>query len=414
MRPRALFLRRRERGSVLLLVVIAAAALIGIAGLALDASRLGYMKARLQSVADAMALAAAQRLDETGSTTAACEAARQSLIANAQGFKELAESLPSPMSCSDIDIRYSSVIPFDSNQPGSVRYVRVFLDDIATGASLAQALGFSTLEVSASAVAGPSAPLGEVCSVLPIAVCGTAEKPNFGFVPGRVYVLKGKQKFSEIKANGDFFLLTLLGSGGDNLRVGFAGGFNSCLDLSQKYGVKSGENVGPVAQGINTRFNEYASNLTAANFPPDVLWRGTGQPPTPAITLGGDGVLRQGSQVIVWGTDVASPNRTDYLNRLASGSYDSPPLPAPGGGVPLRREVAVPIANCSESGGGEVTLRGAGCFFLLQKMTGGGSESQLFGEFLPDCEAIGTPGPNPGTGGPYVIQLFRDPSSSDS
>jgi hypothetical protein len=61
-----------------------------------------------------------------------------------------------------------------------------------------------------------------------------------------------------------------------------------------------------------------------------------------------------------------------------------------------------------------VTLRGAGCFFLLQEMTGSGSESQLFGEFLPDCEAIGTPGPNPGDGGPYVIQLFRDPSSSDS
>jgi hypothetical protein len=413
MRSGKLHRRRRERGSALILVVIAAAALIGIAGMALDASRLGYMKARLQSVVDAMALAAAKRLDETGSPDAACEAAKQSLIDNAKGFKELAEALPSPPTCGDIDIRYSSVIPFDTTQAGAARYVRVAIDDMATGASLAQALGFTTLEVSASAVAGPSAPLAEVCSVLPIAVCGTEEKPNFGFVPGQVYVLKGKQKFSEIKENGDFFLLTLLGSGGDNLRIGFAGGFNSCLDLSKRYGVKSGENVGPVAQGINTRFNKYASNLTAANFPPDVLWKGTGQPPTPVITLGSDGVLRQGSQVIVSGTDVASPNRTDYLNRLASGSYDRP-LPALGGGVPLRREVAVPIANCSESGSGEVTLRGAGCFFLLQEMTGSGSRSQLFGEFLPDCEAIGTPGPNPGDGGPYVIQLFRDPSSSDS
>jgi hypothetical protein len=414
MRLRMVHGRRQQRGSVLILVVIAAAALIGIAGLALDASRIGYMKARLQSVVDAVALAAAKRLDETGSTISACEAARLSLIDNAEGFKELAESLPSPVSCGDIDIQYSSVIPFDPTQPGVKRYVRVFLGDIVAGASLSQALGFTTLEVSASAVAGPSAPLAEVCSVLPIAVCGTAAKPNFGFEPGRVYVLKGKQKFNEIKANGDFFLLTLLGSGGDNLRVGFAGGFNSCLDVSKRYGVKSGENVGPVAQGINTRFNEYASNLTPANFPPDVLWKGTGQPPDPSITLGSDGILRQGSKVIVWGTDVAVPNRTDYLNRLASGSYDSPPLPAVGGGVPLRREVAVPIANCEETTGNEVKLRGAGCFFLLQKMAGSGSESQLFGEFLPDCKAIGTPGPDPGSGGPYVIQLFRDPNSSDS
>ncbi len=417
MRPRAVFLRRRERGSVLLLVVIAAAALVGIAGLALDASRLGYMKARLQSVADAMALAAAQRLDETSSTTAACEAARQSLIANAQGFKELAESLPSSVSCSDIDIRYSSVIPFDPNQPGLGRYVRVLLDDIETGASLAQALGFSTLEVSASAVAGPSAPLAEVCSVLPIAVCGTAEKPNFGFVPGRVYLLKGKQNIGDGTEFGDFHFLSMSGSGASALRTDFAGGFASCVVVSggTTYPIKPGGNVGPVAQGVNTRFNEHGSGLTPAEYPPDVLWKGTGQPPDKPIAADKDGVLLQGSNLIVWGTDVAVPNRTDYLNKLAAGTYDSPLLPAPGGGALLRREVAVPIANCTAPiNQNALPLRGAACFFLLQKMTSRGSVSELIGEFLPDCEATGAPGPNPGVGGPYVIQLFRDPSSSDS
>lgn len=416
MRSRAPFNRRRERGSVLLLVVIAAAALIGIAGLALDASRLGYMKARLQSVADAMALAAAKGLDDTGSTTAACEAARQSLIANAQGFKELAQSLPSPVTCGDIQIQYSSVIPFDTNQPGPARYVRVFLDDVAMGTSLAQALGFTTLDVSASAVAGPSAPLAEVCSVLPIAVCGTAAKPNFGFVPGRVYLLKGKENIGDGTQFGDFHFLSMAGSGASVLRKDFAGGFASCVPVvgGVRYPIKSGGNVGPVAQGVNTRFNEYGSGLTRQEYPPDVLWKGTGQPPTPLITVATDGTLRQGSKVIVWGTDVAAPNRTDYLNRLAAGGpYDSPLLPAPNGGAFLRREVAVPIANCSNISGNTIEIRGAGCFFLLQKMGSGGKESQLIGEFLPDCEAIGTPGPDPGSG-PYVIQLFRDPSSSDS
>ena len=416
MRPKGLHNRHREQGSALLLVVIAAAALIGIAGLALDASRLGYMKARLQSVVDAMALAAAKRLDETGSQGAACEAATQSLIANAQGFKELAESLPSPVSCGDIDIRYSSVIPFDTTQAGTARYVRVAVDDVATGTSLAQALGFTTLEVSASAVAGPSAPLAEVCSVLPIAVCGTAQKPNFGFVPGRVYLLKGKKNIGDGTQFGDFHFISLSGSGASVLRTDFAGGFASCVVVSEgaTVPIKSGGNVGPVAQGVNTRFNEYASGLTRAEYPPDVLWKGTGQPPDSPISAAADGTLRQGSKVIVWGTDVAVPNRTDYLNRLASGSYDSPLLPAVDGGALLRREVAVPIADCSNIQGNSITLRGAACFFLLQNMSSSGTESQLIGEFLPDCAAIGAPGPNPGTGGPYVIQLFRDPSSSDS
>jgi hypothetical protein len=416
MTSRAFRSRRRERGSVLILVVIAATALIGIAGLALDASRVGYMKARLQSVADAMALAAAKRLDETGSTASACEAARASLIANAQGFKELAESLPSPVSCSDIDLQYSSTIPFDPTQPGVARYVRVFLDDIETGASLAQALGFTTLEVAASAVAGPSAPLAEVCSVLPIAVCGEAEKPNYGFVPGRVYLLKGKENIGDGTQFGDFHFLSMSGSGASVLRRDFAGGFASCVPVmgGVSYPIKSGQNVGPVSEGVNTRFNEHKSGLSPEEYPPDVLWKGTGQPPDKPITADKDGTLRQGSKVIVWGTDVAVPNRTDYLNRLASGPYDSPLLPAPNGGALLRREVAVPIANCGNINGNEIELRGAGCFFLLQKMGSGGKESQLIGEFLSDCAAIGTPGPDPGSGGPYVIQLFRDQSSSDS
>jgi hypothetical protein len=414
MRSGKLHSRRRERGSALILVVIAAAALIGIAGMALDASRLGYMKARLQSVVDAMALAAAKRLDETGSPDAACEAARQSLIANAQGFKELAEALPSPPTCGDIDIRYSSVIPFDTTQAGAARYVRVAIDDMATGASLAQALGFTTLEVSASAIAGPSAPLAEVCSVLPIAVCEEGSKPYFGFEPRRVYALQKNDKKSGGSDPNDalinFHLLELEGPGARLLREALAGGYDKCLTVGEKEPIKEGENVGPFEEGINTRFNIRSSNLPLSNYPPDVLWRGT----DPPISVAANGTLRQGSKPLVWGSDVTLPNRDFYVDRLKNGGpYDSPPRPE-GDGVFLRREVAVPVGDCKKIDNGEIPLIGTVCFFLLQKVGKGEKNSQLFGEFLQDCAAAGTPGPNPGTGGPYVIQLFRDPSSSDS
>lgn len=422
MQRRSLPSRRGERGSVLLIVVIAAVALIGIAGLALDASRLGYMKARLQTVADAMALSAAKRLDETGTTAAACEAAKQTLSANLPSFHELADALPANVSCTDFLLQYSSSIaPFVAGT-SPARYVRIRLDEVKTGASLAKILGFFDLEVAASAVAGPSAPLAEVCSLLPIAVCGTAATPYFGFQPGRVYLLKGRQSAKDGTNFGDYHLLRPAPEDdtNDGLRRNFAGGFGSCRLIrggspTPTIEIKPGSNVGPVAQGVNARFDEYipAGQLSAAQFPPDVII----DEPSPLITVNGNDELKQGSRTIVWGTEVTGPNRADYLNRLATGpsAYDIPPLPAPGRGALLRREVAVPIADCTAPiNQNALPLRGAGCFFLMQKMTSGSKESRLIGEFIPDCEAAGRPGTDPSGGGPYVIQLFRDSSSSDS
>ena len=47
---------RRQRGVALVIVVIALLAVLAMAGLALDASHMGYNKARLQSAVDAQQL----------------------------------------------------------------------------------------------------------------------------------------------------------------------------------------------------------------------------------------------------------------------------------------------------------------------------------------------------------------------
>jgi hypothetical protein len=422
--------RKSQRGSALLLIVISAVTLIGIVGLALDASHLGYMKARLQSTVDAMALAAAKRLDETGSTTSACEAARTTLLENAEGFREPQTALPTTIVCpgaSWFQIQYSKgVAPFNAGTTPA-NYVRVRIAQINTRPSLARVLGFfGDLAVTASAIAGPSAPVEKLCSLLPIAVCGesAAPAPNFGYEPGRIYALKGKTKTSEGGAFKDYYFLDpdrlVGGQAYPDLRRNFAGGFGSCLVVGSPdlVPLKTGVNIGPVRQGVNTRFNEYggaAGQVTAAGFPPDVL---IGEP-SPLLGVDSAGALSQGSTVITYGSQVVGRNRKDYLDRLAAGpaAYDIAPLPAPGIGALLRREVAVPIAQCPPQDQGTdkgVRIRGAGCFFLLQKMGSGGSESDLIAEFIPNCEAAGRPGPNPGGGGPYVIQLFRDPSSKDS
>lgn len=416
----------RQGGSALMLVVIAAVALVGVVGVALDASHMGYMKARLQSTIDAMALAAAKKLDETGSTAAACGAAREVLLENVSSFKELARSMPADITCPAntwYEIDYSSTIaPFVSGTTPA-RYVRVAINELSTAASLSTVLGVVDIAASASAIAGPSAPLSRLCNLLPVAVCGTSATPYFGFEPGRLYLLKGKKNTSDGTNIGDFHLLRPdpADDTEKGLRSNFAGGFGSCVVVSNPDGptpsiaIKPGSNVGPVGQGVNTRFNTYnpAGQLNPIDYPPDVL---IGEP-SPKIQADSSGVLRQGSSIVTFGSEVSGRNRSDYLDRLTQGpsKYDLPPLPTPGGGALLRREVAVPIADCSPPiDENALPIRGAGCFFLQQQMTGGASESQLIGEFLPDCEAAGRPGPGPGTGGPYVIQVFRDFTSRDS
>jgi len=80
---------RRQRGVALVIVVIALLAVLAMAGLALDASHMGYNKARLQSAVDAAALSAAKVLDETDNATDAAAAARATFDANAAAFPEL-------------------------------------------------------------------------------------------------------------------------------------------------------------------------------------------------------------------------------------------------------------------------------------------------------------------------------------
>jgi hypothetical protein len=86
-------------------------------------------------------------------------------------------------------------------------------------------------------------------------------------------------------------------------------------------------------------------------------------------------------------------------------------------GVAERRIAAIPIVDCKNkvSGtSGTLPRLGYGCFFLLQPVVhGSGGDSWIFGEFIDECEASGSPGPTPGQG-PYKIVLHDDPDSDDS
>ena len=177
-----------------------------------------------------------------------------------------------------------------------------------------------------------------------------------------------------------------------------------------------GNTAGPTAQGLNTRFGIYqGGGVNPTDHPPDVVTQQT-TPPLDLVEVGG-GVceIRQGNTTVTEGTDL-NFNHADYVTRIAAANYDNQPLPG-GIGAFLRREVAVPIVDCSGGAQGQSTLPmlGFGCMFLLQTVQGGGQNNEIFGEMLETCSVGGKPGPAPGAGpGPFVIQLYRDPDSTDS
>ena len=106
----------------------------------------------------------------------------------------------------------------------------------------------------------------------------------------------------------------------------------------------------------------------------------------------------------------------DYVYSTENPAYHDVVEGAPPLGAKWRRILAMPVANCTgdQTGQSELEVIGFACYYMLQPI-GGGVDKNIFGQFVKGCLAGGAPGPNPGAGlGPYLIQLYKDPDSTDS
>lgn len=413
-RPR---LPQGQRGAAVLIIIVALAALVAMAGLAIDIGHEMLSKTRLQAAVDAAALAAAKMYDETSSTASATAAARTVFGANSQaaGNRELGSAYSS--GTVHLTVEYSStLLPFTPGASGP--YVRV----IATGFSfppwLVGAVGVTRLGVSASAVAGPSPAAQTACNVAPMLVCGnrTAGAAGlWGYTLNSPQVLKSSSSGSSPLGPGDFQLLQLGGTGASVVRENLAGGYQACINSTDTVQTQSGNQTGPTAQGLNTRFGQYSSSMTMAAYPPDVITTA----PSPALTADSSGRIWQGSTRITAGN---LDNRVYSYSRYSTdagnpAAYTYQPIAAGGPGVFNRRVLAVPVGDCSgaASGSSSAPVLGFACFFLLQPVTQQGTSDYVIGQFVGRCDLNGTPGPNPGAGsGPYIIELYHNPGSGDS
>jgi hypothetical protein len=391
--------RRRHAGVILPMVAGAMLALLAVAALALDTSHAYLNKARLQNSLDAGALAGARVLatskDDAAARTAAGEVFQRNAAAPGNG--ELLRAL-AVQGVEVIVETSNTLIPF---APGSdpPQYVRIRAEGLSFASWFAQVVGLAEKGLRGSAVAGPL-PVGCPDNVTPIMVCGDPEQPDFGYERGSVITLKYSSSGSPDVGPGNFQLIRMGGEAGANVvRAGLAGDYEQvgCSVVNDEGMIETqpGNMVGPVQDGLNTRFGLYGGPMSnrREDFPPDTITRHAEYDPA--------------------SPDSWNYRYSDYVADQEAGRFTEPD------GVAGRREIAVAIADCSgnDTGQSQLALHGFGCFFLLDPVNRKGNDAEIYGEFVETCLVRGgaaNPSEEHDLGQPQEVVLYKDPDSHDS
>ena len=374
--------KTRQKGVVTVMFAMAVAVVAGVLGMAVDGGHAILNKSKLQNMMDASAMAGARVYNQTQSVAAATLAARNTFQTNlsAPGNGELQDMVGT----SQLSVEFSAAaFPFTS---GDGPYVRVELPEaLEIDTIFSRVFSIDSIPVSASAMAGPSPPLDvEACNTAPLMICGDPDQgreANWGYDIGATFDLAlNGQGSSEGNGVGNFRLTTSDGIS----RPGpfqLAAQDTSCIRAGDSLGTRPGNSIDRAFTGLNTRFdifNPPFSPADAIEFPPD-------QVTTPGITHG------------------------TYKERLADGPLDVAT------GTRLRREMAVPVGDCSGVGneGQNISIMDFMCLFLVSPAGLVDTQEIIRVEVFSNCVARGNPGGARGTG-PIIIQLYEDASRWDS
>lgn len=394
---------KSQKGLTLILVSLVLVIFIFFSALAIDVTHALMNKTRLQNGVDAAALAAAVKVSR-GSTDAEAEAsARETLtdMYNASGNTEISISsdLITVMFSNDPqDFSGAYVESLDT-------YVRVAVSKLPLTSFFLGFFGADKL-ASVSAVAGPSSSIVNYCNVVPMAVCAettSGSNDYYGYNYKQIYELKVADQNATEMGPGNFQLLDF-GTGASDVRTYLAGGYEDCVNIEESVITKPGASMGPVGQGLNTRFGEYGqAGLSAEEFPPDQFIK---EPSTLASTDSDTGEVIYDSAI----------DGGWYYEQYEKGAEECPMAEGCTGEKPNNRRIlAIPLVNCDGASGGTTLLDviSVGCFFLLQKApTNAGGDVGVYGEFIKGCEITnGTTSEIPNDEGVFRIQLYRDPLS---
>jgi hypothetical protein len=273
-----------RRGAVAIYVALAATVILGVVGLAVDASRAMIVRSEALAAADALALAAASQLDGTPSAIARANTAIANLVENEQ---RLASGGAGPVSVAGV--RYLSGLPSNDDLPISgafvttdpllARFVEVTTTPLPHANTFLLAVGVApSINISVSAVAGCNQ---AICRAPPLLICNPAEQGNIGASfdidawRGRQIRLLHQGGANAAWAPGNFGYLEVNGSGANALRDALASvsGGNICYgrSVTTEPGAKNG-----ARNGLNVRFGIFAnpgfggSAFSDPAFAPDI------------------------------------------------------------------------------------------------------------------------------------------------
>ena len=393
--------KKNQQGVVMVVVAIGAFVIVGMAGLALDYAHAVTNRARLQNSLDAAALGAARTLTVTSSQAQADAAGRLIFTQNINAA-ENSDLLAGGATANTLTIEFSDTVKPFVVDPAATNFVRIRMNSSLTYATwFMSVFGQNNLNINSSAVAGVSPVLGFTCNLAPFVVCGDENAvdesgnpiPNYGYPFGSTVTVKLDSNDSDIGV-GNFQLVRLNedDAGGADVRENLAGASENCLGAGDPIETEPGNTIGPVAQGMNTRFGEYRGPVSADDYPPDKVVE---EYPTPA-----DG-----------STPAISPFSL-YQARYGASDWDY------NDGQENRRVMSVPIADCSALNNGQSTLPTFPtplCIFLTEKAGSTGQTQDITVEVIDGCVVQGVSGPAPVLGpGPTTPILYGDADRWDT
>jgi Flp pilus assembly protein TadG len=367
--------RKGERGSILAMSAMGMLSLLLAVGLGIDISHLYLAKNELQNASDAAALAGASGLNfnASGITVATNRAvqAMNSYEFSKQGVVFTADRVRFASNLSDFESGPGMDQAAAAGVASTIRFVKVVTPDSPVPMSFVGFLLGSSRNLTAQAIAGVSVPLNTFTGFLPVSVVDEDDLSTI--TPGNLYTFRGAPKNSV--SPGNYQILAIDGSGASDDRIGLASGVRTIVGPGDYVDTKPGVSAGPVRQGINTRFDDYASQLDPETYPPDTN-------------------IKEG---------------ITYQQYLSGSPSQAPSHP----GVAGRRVVLIPIIKRSEFSNGRSTVQidHFGAFFLQNKVSGGNG-GDLQAEYIGVGVVVGNGGYDPnGTpnGGPPITKpvLYR-------
>ncbi|TKB44228.1 TadE/TadG family type IV pilus assembly protein [Thalassotalea mangrovi] len=468
---------RKQQGNIIVVFTISLLSLIGLSALALDGGHMLLSKTRLQNIVDSAALHAAKEIDLGASHDEARLAALAIINQNLQATENADLQASFTYTSADefsisvtphLEIDFSErPDPFISSTLGSATYVKVVMHDLALSSYLANVFGFDK-EVSASALAGPSTEIVDCYNDLaPIMACGTPPPPGgsqddhlFGYDYNQIQLMKTGSNSDPEVGPGNFQIVRLPGDAGGNdaMRSLAGAAFQNDICFSPSTAgleTEPGNTVGPIYNGLNTRFGIDTPQLPADEYPRDVnTCHGD------LIELDSNNALPEIVQVTAMGPVNPSERFTTKMagETLSQGYYaydedtdsyqtqdfydyedydataECPASAADSGqGQDVfvnniveasetasvdRRILNIPIAHCTGDENGQTTINylGTGCFYIMQPITShGGQDSFIVGQFIENCTSEGAASwQATDNNGPYTIVLYHVPDSSDS